>query len=135
MSEHMVEEYVWRFGEPPEKSLKREKEEKTKNPEKLALEEGQPFITNTMQTMIDNSSYDMIDLALNHAENNQESNKRQNMNDKLNSRYMVQQTNQNPFLMTNSYIEDLDVQESFLRPKSSHLDNQDNKYLNETHDS
>ena len=78
--------------------------------------------------MIDNEKYDMIDLALNQAENNQESNKRQNMNDKLNSRYMVQQTNQNPFLMSTNYVEDLDVQK--LRPKSSHLDNHDNKYCN-----
>ena len=66
----------------------------------------------------------MIDLALNHAEQNQESNKRQNMNDKLSDRYMVQQTNQNPFMMGNSYVQDLEVQESFLRPKSSHLDNE-----------
>ena len=57
-----------------------------------------------------------------------ESNKRQNMNDKLNDRYMVQQTNQNPFLIGNTYVQDLDVQEEFLRPKSSHLDNQD-KYI------
>ena len=28
MSEHMVEEYVWKFGEPPERSLKRETEKK-----------------------------------------------------------------------------------------------------------
>ena len=137
MSEHMVEEYVWKFGEPPERSLKRkaEKKELSEKPENLALEEGEPFIADTMQTMIDNQNYDMIDLALNHAENNQESNKRQNMNDKLNNRYMVQQTNQNPFLMSTNYIQDLDVQENFLRPKSSHLDNQDNKYLNETRDS
>ena len=47
------------------------------------------------------------------------------MNDKLNDRYMVQQTNQNPFLMGNTYVQDLDVQEKVLRPKSSHLDNQD----------
>ena len=28
MSEHMVEEYVWKFGEPPERSLKRESKQK-----------------------------------------------------------------------------------------------------------
>ena len=123
----MVEEYIWKFGEPPERSLKRETEKKelSENPEMLALEEGQSFIANTMQTMIDNEKYDMIDLALNQAENNQESNKRQNMNDKLSNRYMVQQTSQNPFLVGNNYVQDLDVQESFLRPKSSHLDNQE----------
>lgn len=124
MSEHMVEEYVWRFGEPPERSAKRTaKKELSTNPDKLALEEGKQFVSNTMQTMVEPGNYDMIDLALNNAEQNQESNKRQNMNDKLSDRYMVQQTNQNPFLMGNSYVQDLEVQESFLRPKSSHLDN------------
>uniref|UniRef100_A0A6C0CR92 Uncharacterized protein n=1 Tax=viral metagenome TaxID=1070528 RepID=A0A6C0CR92_9ZZZZ len=135
MSEHMVEEYIWRFGEPPERSAKRETEKKelSENPEKLALEEGQTFISDTMQTMVSNGQYDMIDLALNQAEQNMESNKRQNMNDKLSDRYMVQQTSQNPFLIGNNYVQDLDVQESFLRPKSSHLDNHENKHLNEKH--
>ena len=120
----MVEEYVWRFGDPPERSAKRTvKKELSTNPDKLALEEGKQFVSNTMQTMVETGNYDMIDLALNNAEQNQESNKRQNMNDKLSDRYMVQQTNQNPFMMGNSYVQDLEVQESFLRPKSSHLDN------------
>lgn len=129
MAEHAVEEYVWRFGDPPERSAKRdkptEKKELCDEPENLALEDGKAFISNTMQSMVENGQYDMIDLALNQAEQNMESNKRQNMNDKLNDRYMVQQTNQNPFLIGNTYVQDLDVQEEFLRPKSSHLDNQD----------
>lgn len=129
MAEHAVEEYVWRFGDPPERSAKRdkptEKKELCDEPENLALEDGKAFISNTMQSMVENGQYDMIDLALNQAEQNMESNKRQNMNDKLNDRYMVQQTNQNPFLVGNTYVQDLDVQEEFLRPKSSHLDNQD----------
>ena len=87
-------------------------------------------MSNTMQTMVQNGKYDMIDLALNQAEQAQESNKRQNMNDKLSNRYMVQQTSQNPFLVGNNYVQDLD-EGKFLRPKSSHLDNQENKYLNE----
>jgi len=127
MAEHMVEEYVWRFGEPPERSARRitEKKEPIDNqPDKLALQEGKPFAADTMQTMIESEKYDMIDLALNQAEQNMESNKRQNMNDKLSNRYMVQQTNQNPFLIGSNYVQDLDVQENFLRPKSSHLDNE-----------
>lgn len=129
MAENAVEEYVWRFGDPPERSAKRdkptEKKELCDEPENLALEDGKAFISSTMQSMVENGQYDMIDLALNQAEQNMESNKRQNMNDKLNDRYMVQQTNQNPFLIGNTYVQDLDVQEEFLRPKSSHLDNQD----------
>ena len=88
MAEHAVEEYVWRFGDPPERSAKRdkptEKKELCDEPENLALEDGKAFISNTMQSMVENGQYDMIDLALNQAEQNMESNKRQNMNDKLN---------------------------------------------------
>jgi len=32
---------------------------------------------------------------------------------------MLQQTKQNPYFHKSDYIKDLDVQESFLRPKSS----------------
>ena len=126
MSEHMVEEYIWRFGEPPERSAKREPEKKCLStvPDTLALAEGKQFVSNIMQTMVETENYDMIDIALNQADQIQESNKRQNMNDKLSDRYMVQQTNQNPFMVGNTYAQDLEVQESFLRPKSSHLDNQ-----------
>ena len=49
--------------------------------------------------------------------NNQESNKRQNMNDKLSSRYMVQQTNQNPFLSSTNYVQDLDSSRKFFATK------------------
>jgi hypothetical protein len=47
---------------------------------------------------------------------------REKMNDKLNDRYLIKQMAQNPFL-TGSYIDDLNIQEQFLRPKSSHTEN------------
>ena len=51
---------------------------------------------------------------------------RETMNDKINDRYLVKQMGQNPFL-SGSYIDDLNIQEQFLRPKSSHTENNDSK--------
>jgi hypothetical protein len=44
--------------------------------------------------------------------------KRENQFNKMNERQMVPQTNLNPFLST-SYLEDLQVQETFLTPQNS----------------
>lgn len=40
-------------------------------------------------------------------------------NEKLVSRYMVAQTNCNPFMANNDYIKDLEIQDSFLKPQNS----------------
>ena len=51
---------------------------------------------------------------------------REIMNDKINDRYLIKQMGQNPFL-SGSYIDDLNIQEQFLRPKSSHTENNESK--------
>jgi hypothetical protein len=48
-------------------------------------------------------------------------NKRELSNDKLSERMMFSQINQNPFLANHNYIEDINVQETFLRPKNSNF--------------
>ena len=40
-------------------------------------------------------------------------------NEKLMSRYMVSQTNCNPFMANNDYLKDLEVQDNFLTPQNS----------------
>ena len=54
-------------------------------------------------------------------------NERDINNDKLASRYMVSQVNSNPFLANNNYINDIEIQENFLKPKNS--DNINNEYF------
>lgn len=54
------------------------------------------------------------------------SNKREIVNEKMNERQMISQINQNPFLLRNTYLDDLYVQETFLKPKNSNLEYQDN---------
>tara|TARA_Y100000996_G_C22421309_1_gene601566 strand:- start:243 stop:494 length:252 start_codon:yes stop_codon:yes gene_type:complete len=48
-------------------------------------------------------------------------NERDLHNEKLMSRYMVTQTNINPFLANNDYLKDLEVQDNFLTPQNSSM--------------
>ena len=46
------------------------------------------------------------------------SNKREEVNEKINERYLIGQSTQNPFMTNNNYINDLEVQMNFLIPQS-----------------
>ena len=50
---------------------------------------------------------------------NEPSDKRSICNERMSSRYMVIQTPINPFLNSSNYIQDLEVQDTMLRPKDS----------------
>ena len=83
------------------------------------LQEGPGFISNGDSGFISDG------MSMN-PENNQSSfreTKREGNFEKMNQREMVAQTSQNPFLSSN-YLEDLQVQESFLTPQNSN--SQDN---------
>lgn len=88
-TDNEMKQYVWRNGEKPERSYKTDKTTTT------ALDE----IPNTILTEKE---------SLRH---------RDEANNKLNMRYMVQQVSQNPFLQGTNYIDDLENQERYLRPK------------------
>lgn len=49
------------------------------------------------------------------------SNKREDANTKLNERVMFGSINQNPFMTQSNYINDLEIQDSFLKPKNSNF--------------
>lgn len=49
------------------------------------------------------------------------SNKREIANEKINERHMISQIGQNPFLSRNRYLDDLDIQEAYLKPKNSNF--------------
>lgn len=51
------------------------------------------------------------------------SNKREIANEKINERHMISQIGQNPFLSKNTYLDDLDIQETYLKPKNSNFGN------------
>ena len=52
-------------------------------------------------------------------------NKREDANTKMNERYLIGQSNQNPFMLNNDYIKDLDIQQNFLMPKNSNINEND----------
>jgi len=88
-----MEHIIWRRGEPAERSAQ-------------------------VKEKIDEVEVSPIVLAL---EESVHSKDREKINDKMNDRYLIKQMAQNPFL-TGSYIDDLNIQEQFLRPKSSHTE-------------
>ena len=49
----------------------------------------------------------------------QVSNKREEANSKINERYLIGQANQNPFMLSNNYVNDIEVQMNFLTPQRS----------------
>ena len=52
-------------------------------------------------------------------------NKREDHNNKMLEREMIMQTSQNPFMIKNNYIDDLTIQDEFLKPKNSSYENRD----------
>ena len=109
-----MEYIVWRLGESAVRSKPSDRPNKdidhSQNAVNAALENEQSQY----------QGLDMIDLSLRQAETMQTSNMRENVNSKLSEREMVGQVGQNPFFTQNTYSIDLDIQEAFLRPKSSH---------------
>ena len=49
------------------------------------------------------------------------SSKREEVNLKMNDRELISQCSQNPYLVQNNYIEDLEMQQNFLMPKNSNF--------------
>jgi len=49
------------------------------------------------------------------------STKREEANFKMNERYLIGQAIKNPFMSTNNYVNDLEVQMNFLTPQKSNL--------------
>ena len=109
-----MEELVWSTGEKYEKSLKKD------NPHLSVANE---------KKNVDNNNNNNINIDNNIDNNNiinseifRINNKREEANHKLSERHLIGQLNQNPFMINNDYIKDLDIQQSFLIPKNSNID-------------
>ena len=123
-----MEYSVWRHGEPAERSYPKKKIVK---PSELALEEGSDSNQRVQQSVANKVDFD-LDLA----ELRQDSCRREEMNEKANDRQLIpSQGTQNPFFVGTNFGDVLSLQEQWLRPKSSHFENYDNKHLNTEHSS
>ena len=108
-----MEEFVWSTGEKYEQSSIKD------NPNLQEKREN----TNINDNNTNNMNSDNINSTNMNSEIFRINNKREDANHKLSERYLVGQLNQNPFMINNDYIKDLDIQQSFLMPKNSNNDN------------
>lgn len=60
-----------------------------------------------------------IPSIMNEEQFTRKSSKREEQNEKLSSRYMIVQKSSNPFIDSSNYVNDLDTEGNFLRPKDS----------------
>jgi len=100
-----MKELVWSTGEKYEKSSKKDNPNLRVTREIAELNDNHSEINNNINNEI---------FRIN--------NKREEANHKLSERHLVGQLNQNPFMINNDYIKDLDIQQSFLIPKNSNID-------------
>ena len=53
--------------------------------------------------------------------NNNNNNKREQANDKINERFLIGKSIQNPFMTSNTYMDDIENQMNFLTPQKSNI--------------
>lgn len=99
-----VQQLKWSKGEKYEQSFKTDKEKYFEKVENVAEE------YNKMKTLLFDDGTESCMRV---------SNKREDANTKLSERCMIENISQNPFLSRNNYLQDLQVQDEFLKPKNS----------------
>ena len=98
--------YKWTKGEKYAQSLKTDKEKYVEKVENIAEE------YNKMKSLLFEDGTESCMRV---------SNKREDANTKLSERSMIENISQNPFLSRNNYLNDLQVQDEFLKPKNSNF--------------
>ena len=97
-----MEEFVWSTGEKYEQSSIKD------NPNLQVKRENTNINVNDTTNSINSEIFRI-------------NNKREDANHKLSERYLVGQLNQNPFMINNNYLNDLDNQQHFLIPQNSNF--------------
>ena len=129
---------LWSFGEKPERSMKRNEEEKNNirmdttleintilNNNDIIMNNNMMMNNNTMMdTRIENVNINTntnTSMSISQmGEFRKSNNKRELVNSKLDERYSIGNIGQNPFNRENNYIKDLENQQKFMIPKSSY---------------
>ena len=108
-----MEERIWRQGEKCVRSRKDENPALSQEPGR-ALDQALDTKLNTEINMKE-------DFAPNIGEFGIASNKREDVNTKISDRQMLGQVSHNPFLTSTDYVNDLEVQENYLKPQNSNM--------------
>jgi len=110
-----MEERVWRNGEGCKRSRKDEN----------------PALAQPIDLALDKKLHTEIkmkeDFSPNIGEFGVASSKREDANTKLSERQMIGQVSHNPFLTSTDYVNDLEVQENYLKPKNSNMNIKDSQ--------
>ena len=105
-----LKEMVWRKGD--------ERCERSTKKEPLHIKE--PTVKETVlqeQPMHQPNQIQRVNEPIETEGFRQVSSKREEANAKINSRYLVGQATQNPFMPSNNYVNDIEVQMNFLTPR------------------
>jgi|688.fasta_scaffold690843_2 hypothetical protein len=106
--EEVIKQFKWSTGEKYEQSFQSDKE-------KYMVDENKEYsikeYNNMKQLLFDDGKESCMRI----------SNKREDANTKLNERCMIESISQNPFLPRNNYINDLQIQDEFLKPRNSNF--------------
>ena len=100
-------EWKWSNGEAYEKSARGSKVQQQDN--------------ETIQTCLNDETNEIIDLSKVPKGFIHKENKLNGQNEKLSNRHMIVQKGINPYVNTENYINHLDTETSFLRPKDSNF--------------
>ena len=113
--ESLIKYKYWKWSNSKTKQLKKLKNKKGKNKKNNRMD-------NTRQSQLNQDKID-IDLKIARLETieKKEPNKREMCNNRISQRDMLIQTNVNPFLTKETYVDNISVQDNFLRPLDSNF--------------
>ena len=101
-----MQELVWRKGdERCQRSYQKEQAIAAQQAQAIAAEKEEPL--QRVAEPIDTEGFRQV------------SSKREEANAKINSRYLVGSATQNPFMPSNNYVNDIEVQLNYLTPQKS----------------
>lgn len=113
-----MEELVWRKeGERCERSYR------TEPPQNTQQQQQQQQIEYQAEEEKNQEPYNEANFINRHEAEGfrQNNNKREVANDKLNERFLIGKSTQNPFMTSNSYNDDIENQMNFLTPKKGDI--------------
>jgi glutaredoxin len=114
-----MEELVWRKeGERCERSYRREQAPQTQ----VAQHTQQQVAQHTQQQVAQHTQAPYTFINRHEVEGfRQNNNKREQANNKINERFLIGKSSQNPFMTSNSYNDDIEVQMNFLTPQKGDI--------------
>jgi hypothetical protein len=131
-----AKEWKWSVGEPYQRSARFRKSQQDIEEEQMAfnreMEQNEQKMKQSAYEQSFLTEHDSWGIGIGSDMDSfsfQSANKREEASNKMAERQMVGQIGFNPFLSNNSYVDDVAVQENFLRPKPTSFDREKHNEL------